>query len=179
MVCPRCIDTVRNVLIKENIPYNTIVLGKVDLAKPISADDRNQLIQQLENHGFELIDNKENQLVNAVKSFIIEKIYYQKHKDERKISEALSQSLEREYSSISKQFSKSQGVTIEQFYTLQKIERVKELLSYGEKSLSEIANELEYSSSAYLSSQFKRVTGMTPSAYKSLLDKPRKGIDSV
>ncbi len=179
MVCPRCVDTVREILTKSNIEYNSIELGKVQLVNLINAEQGKLLSEMLVAKGFELLNDKETKLINQVKTFVIEKIHYGKHKSNLNISVELTKLTGREYSAVSKVFSKVEGLTIEHYLMYQKIERVKELLSYDELSLTEIALELDYSSTAHLSNQFKKVTGMTPSAFKKLSDKPRSFLDEI
>jgi len=179
MVCPRCVDTVRDILTNSKILYNSIELGKVELADSINKDQEKLLAEKLSEKGFELLNDKETKLINQVKTFIIEKIHYKKHKSNNNFSTQLSELTGKEYSAISKMFSRVEGLTIEHYLMHQKIEKVKELLSYDELNLTEIALKLEYSSTAHLSNQFKKVTGMTPSAFKKLTDKPRSSIDDV
>lgn len=106
-------------------------------------------------------------------------VHYRDNRSETNLSDYLQQELHMEYSSLSKLFSEVTGMTIERFYIEQRIERVKELLSYGELTLTQIAFQLHYSSVAYLSSQFKMVTGFTPSAYKNLQRKDRRALDQI
>ena len=179
MVCPRCIDTVRNSLISLNIGYNSVALGVIELASPIEAADLQALAAQLEDAGFSVLQDADSKLVTAIKTYIIEKVHFAKFITTKKLSEELSQHLAKEYSIISKTFSKVEGVTIEKYLINQKIERVKELLSYEEMNLSEIAIKLGYSSTAHLSNQFKKVTGMSPSVFKKLSEKPRRSIADI
>jgi len=179
MVCPRCVDTVRDILTNSQILYNSIELGRVQLVNNINAEKEQFLAEKLSEKGFELLNDKETKLINQIKTFIIEKVHYGKHKSNQNISAELSKLTDKEYSAISKTFSKVEGLTIEHYLMYQKIEKVKELLSYDELNLTEIALELEYSSTAHLSNQFKKVTGMTPSAFKKLTDKPRSSIDDI
>ncbi len=179
MVCPRCVNSVRNILLELKLTYNKIELGKVELAEIPITNQQKLLSQKLEELGFELLDTKEGKLINAIKTYLVEHIHYGKHQSKQNISDALSQHLNREYSALSKTFSKVEGITIEKYIVYQKVERIKELLSYDERSITEIAYKLNYSSSAHLSSQFKKVTGMSPSQFKKMSSKNRNSLDSI
>ena len=120
-----------------------------------------------------------SQLINAIKTYIVEKIHYGKHASDTNISDALAKHLNKDYSNLSKLFSKVEGITIEKYILHQKVEKVKELLSYDEKNISEIAFEMNYSSSAHLSNQFKKATVMTPSKFKKMTKNTRKELDTI
>lgn len=179
MVCRRCISSVRDTLTAMNIPYNAIHLGEVELVKPLEGYQRVSFSEKLQSLGFELLDDTESQLINAIKTYIVEMIHHGKHATNANISNALAQHLHKDYSTLSKLFSKVEGITIEKYILHQKVEKVKELLSYGEQSISEIAFEMNYSSSAHLSNQFKKVTGMTPTQFKKLKTNTRKALDHI
>lgn len=179
MVCRRCINSVRDTLIAMDIPYNAIQLGEVELAEPLSKNQKIAFSKQLQLLGFELLDSLESQLINAIKTYVVEKIHCGKHASDTNISDALAKHLHKDYSNLSKLFSKVEGITIEKYILYQKVEKVKELLSYGEKTISEIAFEMNYSSSAHLSNQFKKVTGMTPSKFKKMTTNTRKELDTI
>jgi len=180
MVCDRCKMVVRQELDKLGLESATINLGEVELKQPLTEADKSVLKVVLENLGFELIDDQKSRLIEQIKKLIIDLIHYGKERKLKvKYSTYLSEELGKDYSHLSHLFSEIEGTTIEQYIILQKIERVKELLVYGERNISEIASELNYSSVAHLSNQFKKVTGLTPSHFKSIgLDK-RKPIDKV
>ena len=179
MVCPRCLNSVRNILIDLEIPYNNIQLGQVSLANVLEQKKKKQLAERLKSVGFELLDDKESKIINLIKAYLIEMIHYEKHQHHQNISVALSQHLNMDYSILSKIFSKTEGLTIEKYIIYQKVERIKELLSYNEMTISEIAFQMNYSSSAHLSNQFKKVTGLTPSQFKKLNIGTRKEIDKI
>lgn len=179
MVCSRCIKVVRQELTALGLPIKHIQLGKVELEKEIDPEAYN-LSSILEKEGFELIDDELAKLINQIKTLIIRHVQEDRPNAEQKnLSDFLEHELGRSYSSLSRIFSVAEGRTIEKFVILQRIERVKELLVYGNKTISEIAWELGYSSSQYLSSQFKAETGLTPSEFRALVDKPRKPIDKI
>ena len=179
MVCPRCLDSVRNMLIDLDIPYNNIQLGEVTLASILQKEAKEKLSKRLKAVGFELLDDKESQLISHIKAYLIEMIHYEKHQHHQNISVALSQYLHTDFSTLSKVFSKIEGLTIEKYIIYQKVERIKELLSYNEMTISEIAFQMNYSSSAHLSNQFKKVTGLTPSQFKKLNVANRKPLDEI
>ena len=179
MVCRRCISSIRDTLIAMGIPYNAIQLGEVELAKPLSESQKVALSKQLQSLGFELLGNSDSQLINATKTYIVEKVHYGKHATDNNISDALAKYLHKDYSTLSKLFSKVEGITIEKYILHQKVEKIKELLSYDEKNISEIAFEMNYSSSAHLSNQFKKATVMTPSKFKKMTKNTRKELDTI
>jgi AraC-like DNA-binding protein len=129
--------------------------------------------------GFELIDDKRSKLIEQIKTYIIETVQYKEEPRQKRFSELLSQHLHHDYSYLSKLFSEVEGITIEQYVINQKIEKVKELLLYDELSLSQIAFQLGYSSTAHLSAQFKKLTGFTPSQFKQMGVQSRKALDEA
>ena len=179
MVCHRCINSIRDTLIAMDIPYNAIQLGEVELVKPLKESQKIAFSEQLQSLGFELLGSAESQLINAIKTYIVEMVHYGKHTTDTNVSDALAKHLHKDYSALSKLFSKVEGITIEKYILHQKVEKVKELLSYGEQTISEIAFEMNYSSSAHLSNQFKKVTGMTPTQFKKLKTNTRKALDHI
>lgn len=179
MVCPRCIEAVKQTLDELEIRFRHIELGKVSLENPISEEKKELVSQALKSKGFELLETKSAQLISQIKSLIIGQIHHNDQVQAENFSTLLSEKLNQEYTSLSRLFSQVEGLTIEKFTTRQKIERVKELLIYDQKSLAQIAFELNYSSGAYLSSQFKKETGMTPSEFKKNKDRKRKGLDQL
>jgi len=179
MVCLRCINSVRDLFIQLQISYNSIQLGEVVIVNELTLMEQNLLSEKLISLGFELLNNKDSQTVNAIKTYLVETIHYGKHDFNQNISVTLSELLHKDYSVLSKLFSKVEGITIEKYIMYQKVEKVKELLSYKEMTISEIAFELNYSSAAHLSNQFKKVTGLSPSQFKKTNSKLRKTIDDI
>ena len=180
MVCERCISAVRNELHSLDLKIEHIQLGEVDVISNTSPDL--ELIgNKLQAQGFELIDDRKSQLINRLKSSIIDEIRAdQPHREANEnFSSYLAKILNVDYTQLSKTFSSLEGRTIEKYIIAQKIEYVKELLMYNELSLSEIAWKLNYSSVQYLSNQFKKATGLTPSNFKRLKDDTRKTLDKV
>lgn len=180
MVCARCIETLESVLSENGFTVNSIKLGEVEIDKIPSPVQMAELSSVLKQRGFELLIDKKSQIVDQLKSEIIKLIHHSENEMLNiNLSDHLSHIIGSDYSSISNLFSSSEGITIEKFTILQKIEKVKELLSYGELTVSEIAYKMGYSSTAHLSKQFKKETGMTPGQFKNIEEKKRKPLDQV
>ncbi|MFT3932754.1 MAG: AraC family transcriptional regulator [Chitinophagaceae bacterium] len=179
MVCNRCIAAVRNLLDEQEINYAAVKLGEVVLAKSLSEKQANQLKTKLALAGFELLDDAKSKLIEKIKTIIIESVHYNEADKKYNLSSLLATKLHKDYSYLSHLFSDVEGITIEKYAILQKIEKIKELLAYDELSLSEIAFQLGYSSTAHLSAQFKKVTGLTPSHFKHSHQHPRMPLDKV
>jgi AraC-like DNA-binding protein len=168
MVSKRCKLLVRTVLEDMEIPYKSVELGEVQLVEAITPEQRSILKRTLKKSGLELMEDKNAVLVNQVKDLIYNLLHLEEDMPHQNISEYLSQKMNLSYVSISHIFSETKGITIELYFLKQKIERVKEMLLYDHLSLTEIAYRLNYSSTAHLSAQFKKITGLTPSYFKSL-----------
>ena len=166
MVCSRCKMVVKSELEKLGLQLLAVDLGEVETIEPITAEQKSEIAEHLKGFGFELIDDKKSRLIDKIKTLIIELVHQQNAQLNTNLSDYLSKNLAQDYSSISNLFSEVEDTTIEKFFINQKIEKVKELLLYDELTLSEIAFQMNYSSVAYLSNQFKKVTGMTPGAFK-------------
>ena len=179
MVCNRC-KLVVNQLFKDfNISPVDVQLGEVVLERELTKEEIDAIKPRLEQFGFELIDNNGAKIATKIKSLLIELIESGTFDLKLKLSGYLSEKLNYEYHYLSGLFSEVEGKTIEKYFIAQKIERVKELLVYDELSLSEIAFRLNYSSVAYLSNQFKKVTGLTPSHFRQIKEGRRKPLDKV
>lgn len=181
MVCDRCKTAVRNVFEHEGIEPSDVDLGIVAVDGDLPSDKLHKIKQGLEAIGFELLEDSRKQTVERIKSLIIELLRYTADHTalNNNISTFLADRMHSDYSALSKLFSTETGTTIEKYVIAQKIEIVKELISYGELSLTEIANRLYYSSVAYLSSQFKNVVGVTPSQYKNKGENKRLPLDNI
>lgn len=171
MVCIRCKMVVKNELEKLGLHYTTVELGEAEIEEGITIKQLDLLKIALLKSGLELMDDKKAVLVLKIKSVIIELIYYSDEPLSINLSALLSQKLNHNYTYLANLFSEVQGTTIEKFFISHKIERVKELLVYDELTLTEIAYLMHYSSVAHLSSQFKKITGLTPSYFKQLREK--------
>jgi AraC family transcriptional regulator len=181
MVCDRCIRVVREEFDKLGIGLSHIGLGEVETKTDLDEAKLTDVKHNLEASGFELLDDKRAALTENIRTLIIEEVQYLKgHKSAAvNFSDYLSQKTGYEYSYLSNLFSSETGQTIEQYIIAQKVEKVKEWLSYNELSLSEMAWRLSYSSAAHLSNQFKKVTGMTPGEFKKGNTLGRKTLDRV
>src|SRR5690242_5303640 len=179
MVCPRCIMSVEQILKENGLQSKSVHLGEVELLKEANKNQLLKLSDDLQKVGFELLDDQKTQLIEKIKTLLIEKVQEGDIEEHFSIQKFLSKKILKDYSSLSKLFSEVEGITIEQFFILQKIEKTKEWLTYNELSLSEIAINLGYSSTQHLSNQFKKLTGMTPTAFKSLGAGLRKTIDKI
>jgi YesN/AraC family two-component response regulator len=179
MVCDRCIMVVQNELEKLGLDAKNIKLGEVILSKEIKSLEKENLSKTLESLGFEVIDDKKGRIIEKIKNIIIDLVHHQDSDVKTNLSDVLSDKLHHDYNYLSNLFSEVEGTTIEKYFIAQKVEKVKELLVYDELSLSEIANRLNYSSVAYLSNQFKKVTGLTPSHFKQIKEDKRKPLDKV
>ena len=179
MVCDRCIMVVQNELDKLGLDAKNVKLGEVTLTKEITPTEKEALVKTLEPLGFEVIDDKKGRIIEKIKNIIIDLVHHQDSDVKTNLSDVLSDKLHHDYNYLSNLFSEVEGTTIEKYFIAQKVEKVKELLVYDELSLSEIANRLNYSSVAYLSNQFKKVTGLTPSHFKQIKEDKRKPLDKV
>ncbi len=179
MVCNRCIMVVKNQLEQLGLQPVSVELGIAILPGKITDEVYHAVKVSLEPFGFELIDDKKSQMIEQIKDAIIELVHYNDNDLKVNLSDYLTTKLNRDYSSLSKLFSEVTNTTIEKYLIAQKIERAKELLVYGELSLNEIADKLNYSSAAYLSAQFKSITGLTPSHFKKIKENKRKPLDEV
>lgn len=181
MVCSRCVLAVEGILRKSAIPFSKIMTGEIHLADKITQEQINNLSTSLAAIGLELIDNRMGGMIEKIKSLVIKKARNEVDEKENKLnlSAYLSKKLHHEYTYLSSLFSSVEGRTIENYYIEQRIEKVKELLVYNEMTLSEIAFEMEYSSVAHLSNQFKKITGLTPSHFKKIGSTRRKMLDQV
>jgi len=179
MVCPRCISAVEELLNEFNYSIEKVELGEAVINESLTINQLYILKEKLLNKGFELLENKKDKIVEAVKNHVIQFVKNPDFSHSTKLSSLLSKEIGYDYSHITSIFTESQGITIEKYMILQKIEYVKELLSYNELTLSEIADKLNYSSLAALSAQFKSVTGMTPSVFKQLNTQGRKSLDNL
>ena len=181
MVCDRCTLVIRNTLEDMGVQPSLVRLGEVDLGDQALDEAQLDLFRRkIEVLGFGLISDKKSQLIESIKKHIIVHVQEPGDVERVRISDYLSEKLFHDYAYLSNLFSSVEGVTIEKFFILQKIEKVKELLVYDELTLTEIALRLGYSSVAHLSRQFKKVTGQTPSEFKQLRDSSlRKPLDKV
>lgn len=179
MVCIRCKMVVKSELEKLGLHYVSVDLGETEIMEEISPEQLTRLSIALKKTGLELMDDKKSILVEKIKTIIIELVHYADEQIKINLSDYLSEKLNHNYTYLANLFSEVKGTTIEQYYLAHKIEKVKELLVYDELNLSEIALKMNYSSVAHLSNQFKRMTGLTPTHFKNLKNKGRKGLSDM
>lgn len=168
MVSLRCKMMVKSELEKLGVFYKSVELGEVRLVEPLSENNRHLLKIALHKSGLELMDDKKAVMIEKIVNIIIESIHYSDELPTSNFSCFLQEKMQLDYHKMAETFSRTKGVTIEHFIILQKVERIKELIIYDELNLTEISYKLHYSSVAHLSRQFKQITGLTPTFFKSL-----------
>ena len=157
----------------------SVELGEVELANEPDESEKQRVRKALQQYGFSLISDKKSLLIERVKNLLVELVQNNNSELKTNLSDFLSARLNHDYNHISSLFSLVEGITVEKYFIAQKIEKVKELLVYDELSLSEIAYQQNYSSVSYLSNQFKKVTGLTPSHFKNIKGIKRKPLDEI
>ena len=170
---------VKDELSRLGLKYTFVELGEAEVLDDLSTEQWYQLKAGLLRSGLELMDDKKSVLIQKIKNVIIELVHYSEEPLLVKFSEYLSHKLSYDYTYLANLFSEVQGTTIEKFFITHKIERVKELLVYNELNLTEIAYQMHYSSVAHLSTQFKKVTGLSPSHFKQLKNKRRSMLEDM
>lgn len=179
MVSNRCKMVVRTALKELGVHFVMLELGEVEIMERLTGQQRDSLRYTLEDAGLELIDDKRSILIEKIKNAIIDMVHHSEEMVKVNISTYLSEKLNHDYTYLANIFSQVQGVSIEQFIILHKVEKIKELLMYGELNISEISYKMNYSSTAHLSTQFKKVTGLTPTHFRQLKEKRRNPIEQI
>ena len=179
MVCPRCILSVESILQSLKIPFEKVSLGEIELSKSVTEGTLGKLETELKKVGFELIASRVTSIIEKIKVLVIEYLNTAHDDKKLKLSSFITSHVPYDYSYLSDLFSSVEGTTIEQFFILQRTEKVKELLVYDQLSLTEIAYQTGFSSVHHLSSQFKKVTGLTPSHFKKIGANKRRSIDNI
>ncbi|MBC7721325.1 MAG: helix-turn-helix transcriptional regulator [Pedobacter sp.] len=179
MVSNRCKLAVKSVLKEIGLHFIVVDLGEVDVMEDISIKQRELLRIGLLDSGLELMDDKRAILIEKIKTIIVEMVHYTDDIISINFSHYLSGKLHHDYTYLANLFSEVQGITIEQFIITHKVERIKELIMYDELNITEIAWKMNYSSVAYLSKQFKKATGLSPSHFKLLKNKKRCPIEDI
>jgi AraC-like DNA-binding protein len=179
MVCSRCKMVVKSELEKFGLHPASVELGEIEVSDEPDKNTIQQLNGNLKLLGFEIIDDRKSRIIEQIKNAVVSLIHHSEKSPNLNLSEYLSQQLNYDYGYLSNLFSEVEGSTIEKYFIAQKIEKVKELMMYDELTLSQIANQLGYSSVAYLSSQFKKQTGLTPTFYRALKENKRRNIEDL
>lgn len=179
MVSIRCKMIVKEVLKKMGLQFRYVELGTIDIIEDLTVEQKVVLKNELIYYGLELMDDKKAILIEKIKNVVIEMVHYSDELPKLKFSNYLSDKLILDYTYLANLFSETEGITIEHFILLHKVERVKELIIYDELNLTEIAWKLHYSSVAHLSHQFKKITGLTPSFFKSLKENKRNNLENL
>lgn len=179
MVSLRCKLLVRSELEKLGIAYKSIELGEVQLSKALSKDKREKLQKELHKSGLELMEDKRAILIEKIINIIVEMVHYSDEPLTVNFSTYLTDKMGQDYHKMAELFSQTKGVTIEHFIILHKVEKIKELIIYDDLNLTEISYKMNYASVAYLSKQFKQVTGLTPSFFKSLSKRHRNNLEDL
>ena len=179
MVCSRCKMVVKSELKKLGLHPFMVELGVVEIQEEDIDLVQEDLVKNLNLLGFELLDSKKSIIIERIKTLIIELVQDKNNHLKTNLSDYLSDQLSQDYNTLSHLFSEVENSTIEKYFIAQKIEKVKELLTYDELTLSEITYKLNYSSIAHLSNQFKKITGFSPSYFKQLKDKKRLQIEDL
>jgi hypothetical protein len=174
MVSIRCKLVVKSQLERLGINYRTVDLGEVEVIGNLNTEQLDLFGERLLDFGLELLDDKKGMLIEKIKKVVIESIHYDDELPRMNFSDYLNEKLTYDYTYMSNLFSEATGITLEHYIIANKIEKVKELLIYDEMSLTEISYKMNYSSIAHLSSQFKKITGLTPSFFKQLKQKRKK-----
>ncbi len=179
MVSNRCKMAVKEALTKLGLHFIVVDLGEVEIMENISMEQREQINRVLLDTGLELMDDKKAILIERIKNAVVEMVHHTDEQIKTNFSDFLSRKLNHDYTYLANLFSEVQGTTIEQFMIAHKVERIKELIIYDELNITEIAWKMNYSSVAHLSTQFKKITGLTPTHFKNLKDKRRNPIEDV
>lgn len=179
MVCSRCNMVVKAQLESNGLHPLSVTLGEVEIEKQLTKAQLQQLDTALKQLGFEIIDDYKSQIIEKIKNTIVTLVHHSAENIKTNLSEFITSQIHHDYSYLSNLFSEVEGTTIEKYFIAQRIEKAKELLVYNQLTLSEIADELGYSSVAYLSNQFKKVTGFTPTYFKSIKEHKRRNIEEL
>jgi YesN/AraC family two-component response regulator len=179
MVCQRCILTVESILARHQVENSKVVLGEVDLTEPLGEQKLNDIKSDLKQVGFEVIETRVTKIIEDIKKLVLKYFEDQESEKKLKLSSFITNQIHYDYSYLSDLFSSIEGITIEQYFIMQRIEKVKELMVYEQLSLTEISYQTGFSSVHHLSTQFKKLTGLSPSHFKKIAVQKRKSIDKL
>lgn len=179
MVSARCKLAVKEELKKLGLHFIVVDLGEVEIMEELTTSELAKLNYVLSEIGLELMDDKRSVLIERIKNVIVEYVHHTDEFLKVNFSNFLAEKLNYDYTYMANLFSEVQGTTIEQFLISHKIERIKELIFYGELNITEIAWKMNYSSVAHLSNQFKKITGLSPSHFRNLKNRKRSPIEEI
>ncbi len=179
MVCDRCVLTVKSILDRLSLPFHKVSLGEAELTKKPNREELKALDVELKKVGFELIESRVNKIIEDIKHRVLEYTNLGMDSQDIKLSLFITEKIPYDYSYLSDLFSSVEGKTIEQYFILERIEKVKELLVYDQLSLTEISYQTGFSSVHHLSAQFKKMTGLTPSHFKKIGAAKRQSLDKT
>lgn len=179
MVSSRCKASVKETLRHLGLHFVIVDLGEIEVMENLTPEQRVQLNTELQKTGLELMDDKRAILIEKIKVTIVQMVHHSNEILKVNFSDYLAEKLDHDYTYMANLFSEIQGCTIEQFIIQHKVERIKELIIYGELNITEIAWKMNYSSVAHLSNQFKKVTGLSPTHFKNLKDRRRKPLEEI
>lgn len=179
MVSSRCKASVKETLRKLGLHFVMVDLGEIEVMETLTPEQRMQLNTELQKTGLELMDDKRAVLIERIKITVVEMVHHSDEIIKVNFSDYLAEKLNHDYTYLSNLFSEIQGSTIEQFVIQHKVERIKELIIYGELNITEIAWKMNYSSVAHLSNQFKKVTGLSPTHFKNMKNRRRRPIEDI
>jgi YesN/AraC family two-component response regulator len=179
MLSTRCKIVVKDILKGLDLHFVIVDLGEVEIMEDLDNEQLEELKLALLQSGLELMDNKKAILIERIKNTVVEMVHHSNEGIKINFSNFLSEKLHHDYTYMANLFSEMQGTTIEQFMIAHKVERIKELIIYGELNITEIAWKMNYSSVAHLSNQFKKMTGLSPSQFKQLKDKTRRSLEDL
>jgi AraC-like DNA-binding protein len=179
MLSTRCVNYISDILKAMDISFVSVELGKVNLINKLSLNQKLDFKNEIKQEGFELIENSQSILAERIKLIIIQMVHYSEENIKTNFSVYLSEQMKHNYTYLSNVFRAENGISIQQFIIMNKVERIKTLLLYGELNLSEIAYKLNYSSIAHLSNQFKKITGLSPTNYRQLEVNQRIPIEKI
>ncbi|MDZ4824594.1 MAG: AraC family transcriptional regulator [Flavobacteriales bacterium] len=179
MVCLRCKIIVRQELEKLGIHLIAVGLGEVEIDQPLSEKEEAAFGIAIRGFGFDLLEDKRSQLIEKIKNAIVEVVHYSSEPLKYKLSAYLAEKSGYNYNYLSNLFSQVEGVTIEQYFLVQRIEKAKELMVYDNYTLEEIADMLGFSGASHMGKQFKQLTGVTPTGFKNEREKKRVAIEDL
>lgn len=178
MACESCKIVVHNALIKLNLNPITVALGEVEIKEDLTETKKQKLEALINKAGLQIIESKGAILTEKIKNHCQEYLFSGKNVKVN-ISEFLSCKLGRDYNYLSNVFSEVELCTIVHYINLLKIEKAKEMIAFDNYNFSEIAAELNFNNLAAFSTQFKKITGHTPTQFKNLKSKPRLTIQQL